>query len=56
MQGLVVFKSLDEAIKAGYELYDRTPEIYLVRTKTAGGWALAFARIGKDVKVLTGRS
>ena len=47
MPGIVVFNSLAEAVRAGYEPYDRTREVYLVRTKTNRGYALAFAKIGK---------
>jgi hypothetical protein len=41
MAGLTVFKSLAEALRAGFEIYDRTAEGYLVRTRTDAGWALA---------------
>lgn len=41
MSGLVVFHSIAEAQRAGYEVCDRTPEGYLVRTRTSRGWALA---------------
>ncbi len=41
MAGLVVFKSLADALRAGYQVYDRTESGYLVRTKTASGWAMA---------------
>ncbi len=41
MAGLMVFKSLADALRAGYQVYDRTPYGYLVRTKTTAGWALA---------------
>lgn len=41
MAGLTVFKSLAEAIKAGYQVYDKTSFGYLVRTRTAVGWAMA---------------
>jgi hypothetical protein len=43
--GIVVFPSVSAAIAAGFEVYDRTPEGYLVRTKTARGWALALVRV-----------
>lgn len=36
-----VFLSLDDAIKAGYQTYDRWEHGYIVRTRTAAGWALA---------------
>ncbi|HXP93611.1 MAG TPA: hypothetical protein VN905_09090 [Candidatus Binatia bacterium] len=41
MHGLVVFKSLADALRAGYQIYDRTENGYLVRMKTAAGWAMA---------------
>jgi len=46
MAGLVVFRSVEEAIRAGFEVYDRTSDGYLVRTRTARGWALAIVRNG----------
>jgi hypothetical protein len=41
MTGLMVFKSLADALRAGFQVYDRTSEGYLVRTRTASGWAMA---------------
>jgi hypothetical protein len=41
MPGIVVFRSLAEAFRAGYDVFDRTDHGYLVRTRTASGWALA---------------
>jgi hypothetical protein len=41
MAGIVTFTSLTEAIRAGFQVYDRTSEGYLVRTRTSAGWALA---------------
>ena len=41
MAGIVTFKSLTEAIRAGFQVYDRTSEGYLVRTQTSAGWAFA---------------
>lgn len=41
MAGMVIFKSLGDALAQGYEVYDRTPDGYLVRTHTDRGWALA---------------
>lgn len=38
---MVVFRSLKEAIDAGFQVYDRTGSGYLVRTRTSNGWALA---------------
>jgi hypothetical protein len=39
--GILIFKTLAEALHAGYTVYDRTEDGYLVRTRTANGWALA---------------
>lgn len=39
--GIMIFKSLAEALRAGYQVYDRTSDGYLVRTRTAAGWAIA---------------
>ena len=41
MAGVVVFKSLSEALRAGYQVYERTNSGYLVRMRTANGWAMA---------------
>ena len=41
MAGLMVFRSLADALRAGFQIYDRTPDGYLVRTRTATGWAMA---------------
>ncbi|MBV9102401.1 MAG: hypothetical protein JO060_02360 [Candidatus Eremiobacteraeota bacterium] len=41
MPGLMIFTSLAEAIKCGFQVYDRTTDGYIVRAKTAKGWALA---------------
>jgi hypothetical protein len=40
-QGIMVFTSLAEALRQGYQVYDRSSEGYLVRTRTSSGWALA---------------
>jgi hypothetical protein len=45
MTGLVVFRSLAEALRAGFEVYDRTPNGYVVRTRTEMGWALALVEL-----------
>jgi Ca2+-binding EF-hand superfamily protein len=39
--GIVVFSSLREAFKNGFDVYDRTADGYLVRSRCAGRWALA---------------
>ena len=45
MPGIVVFPSLAAALHAGFEIYDRTAEGYLVRTRTTRGWAFAIAHV-----------
>ena len=39
--GVMVFKSLADALRAGYQIYGRTHDGYLVRTRTSAGWAMA---------------
>jgi len=41
MPGIQVFKTLADALRAGYQVYDRTSDGYLVRARTANGWAMA---------------
>jgi hypothetical protein len=41
MNGTVTFRSLADAMRAGYQVYDRTEAGYLVRTRTSAGWAMA---------------
>ncbi|HEY8314621.1 MAG TPA: hypothetical protein VIG51_10700 [Candidatus Baltobacteraceae bacterium] len=41
MAGLIIFKSLAEALGAGYQVYDKTADGYVVRTRTSHGWAMA---------------
>jgi hypothetical protein len=48
MRGILVFKSLSEAVRAGFAVYERTHDGYLVRARTANGWALAFAKVRVD--------
>ena len=45
MHGIVTFPTLADALRAGFTIYDRTAEGYLVRTRTAGGWALALVTL-----------
>jgi hypothetical protein len=40
MAGIMVFSSVSEALRAGFQVCDRTSNGYLVRTRTARGWAL----------------
>ncbi len=41
MHGLTVFPSVQSALRAGYQVCDRTEYGYLVRTRTNRGWAFA---------------
>ena len=45
MHGITTFPSLSEAIRAGFQVFDRTREGYSVRTRTTRGWALAIVRL-----------
>jgi len=44
MQGIMIFKSISEALSSGFQYFDRTKDGYLVRKMTSRGWALAIAR------------
>jgi hypothetical protein len=41
MPGIQVFRTLADALRAGFTVYDRTADGYLVRMRTAHGWAMA---------------
>lgn len=45
MSGVLVFRSLADALHAGYSVYDRTSTGYLVRTRTSAGWGLAIVEV-----------
>ena len=45
MSGMVVFTSLAEAIRQGYQLYERTPTGYIVRIRTEHGFAFAVVEV-----------
>lgn len=47
MSGIVVFKSVREALAAGYQIYGKTDDGYLARMRTDRGWALALIVIAK---------
>lgn len=49
MQGIVTFGSLEQALRAGYQVYDRTSDGYLVRARTALGWAMAVVVIRRPL-------
>ena len=46
MAGILVFQTVTDALRAGFHVYDRTSDGYLVRTRTARGWALAVVHVG----------
>ena len=41
MSGIMVFESLEAAQRAGFELFDRNADGYLVRIRVLTGFALA---------------
>jgi hypothetical protein len=41
MQGVMTFSSLEQAVHAGFSVYDKIERGYLVRARTTAGWALA---------------
>ena len=41
MNGIQVFHSINEALRAGFQVYDKTREGYLVRIQQKGQWAFA---------------
>lgn len=45
MNGVLTFSSLVEALRAGFEPFDRNGDGYLVRTQTARGWAIALVPV-----------
>jgi hypothetical protein len=47
MSGILVFRSVQEALRAGYQIYGKTEDGYLARTRTERGWALALVIIAK---------
>ena len=45
MTGIIRFRSLAEAIRQGYQVYDETRTGYLLRIMTAQGWAMAVCEL-----------
>ena len=41
MHGIQTFPTIAAALRAGFQIHDRTAGGYLVRTRTVRGWALA---------------
>lgn len=48
--GMVVFRSLQDALNAGYHVYGKTESGYLARLRTNGGWALAIVDLGRATR------
>lgn len=46
MGGVMVFRSLRDALDAGYHIYGKTDRGYLARLRTDNGWALAMVECG----------
>jgi hypothetical protein len=47
---MTVFSSLTAALHAGFHVYDRTENGYLVRTRTTHGWALALVDLRGNLR------
>lgn len=45
--GVLVFKSLADAIRAGYQVESSTPKGYIVRTRTDRGFVRAVVDLAK---------
>ena len=41
MMGTVVFHSVGEALRQGFQIYDKTADGYIARIMTTRGWAMA---------------
>lgn len=48
MNGLMVFRTLAEAHRSGFEVLDRTAWGFIVRTRTDHGYALAIVDLRDD--------
>lgn len=46
--GILVFRSLHEALRQGFQVYDKIPEGYSVRRKEPQGWALALVILKEE--------
>jgi hypothetical protein len=42
--GIVIFRSLAEAVRHGFHEYAKTDDGYLVRARTSAGWAMAVVK------------
>ena len=45
MPGVRVYRALSDALKDGFQVYDRTTEGYLVRRRNGGLWELALVEL-----------
>jgi hypothetical protein len=45
MAGVLVFRSLRVALDAGFQVYDRAPNGFIVRRKGEKGWELAIVEL-----------
>ena len=45
MAGITVFKTLAEALRAGFHVYDRTENGYIVRVRTSMGYQMALVKL-----------
>jgi hypothetical protein len=43
-QGVMIFRKLDDALRNGFQVYEKTSYGYLVRTHTAKGMAFALVQ------------
>jgi hypothetical protein len=43
--GMRVFRSVPEALRAGFQVYDRTPNGYLARAQIDGRWQMALIEL-----------
>lgn len=52
MQGVMVFDNLPDAIKKGYQVYERTKTGYTVRIRNNDGhWAFALVDLTKKIDI-----
>ena len=42
---VLVFKRLSDALRAGFQIYDRAEDGYMVRKRTPLGWGIAKVRL-----------
>jgi hypothetical protein len=43
--GMLVFHTIGEALKAGFQIYDRTPNGYIARARVDGSWQMALIEL-----------